>query len=134
MGAAFSILGFLAVTYVGWNLLTSLVVRSRRASKSKRTGIAFLVLTASTLISGILLENETRHKGFESTNDRQDAYNIKLLRVRREPFAHSEPDCFWPIPQNAGSSDCPSVTKVETMPVYAVSIAMRQNMVHTETA
>ncbi|NNU65108.1 hypothetical protein FE844_010655 [Rhizobium indicum] len=78
MSTAFSFLGWFATIYMGWNLLTSLFVRSRRTSKLKRAGIAFLVLTASILISGILFENDARNEGFESVNDRHDANSVGI--------------------------------------------------------
>jgi hypothetical protein len=78
MSTAFAFLGWFATIYMGWNLLTSLFVPSRRTSKLKRAGIAFLVLNASILIGGVLFEYEARSAGFESVNDRQDANSVGI--------------------------------------------------------
>ncbi|MGR9240095.1 hypothetical protein ACU8OH_14950 [Rhizobium leguminosarum] len=78
MSTAFAFLGWFATIYMGWNLLTSLFVPSRRTSKLKRAGIAFLVLTASILIGGILFENDARNEGSESVNDRQEANSVGI--------------------------------------------------------
>ncbi|MBB3133499.1 hypothetical protein FHS26_001203 [Rhizobium pisi] len=78
MSTAFAFLGLFTIIYMGWNLLTSLFVWRRRKSKFKRAGIAFLVLTGSTLICGILLEHEARDAGFESTSDREDANSVGI--------------------------------------------------------
>ncbi|MBY5802916.1 hypothetical protein HA464_25205 [Rhizobium leguminosarum bv. trifolii] len=78
MSTAFSFLGWFATIYMGWNLLTSLFVRSRRKFKLKRAGIAFLVLTASILFGGVLFEYEARNAGFESVNDREDANGVGI--------------------------------------------------------